>query len=308
LLRLPVRIGNRAPRDQRLTLTIQDGTGAALFRRAGIRVPAGDSLEVPVDLRLAHPLEGHLLFAVRAENGTGLDASRRPLAVRPAARRVRQTSETLASGTGVLRLQVPSPAIARDGSEILVRVGAALFPAPSDAGWAAWADAWFAPGRIGPAVVMALRNGTGAELARALAAAWSSGQAAVADHFVSDALKRLTRSLDALALATADRPASLRQQVDILLGLAPIVATGQVRARGGLADSLAATLRALRGQVSSHVAEVPDDPGLWVTAAAALAWTGPAGDDARRVKELVRRVRRHQLEVGSETWVAVGQR
>ncbi|MFH1176707.1 MAG: hypothetical protein V1750_04805, partial [Acidobacteriota bacterium] len=99
----------------------------------------------------------------------------------------------------------------------------------------------------------------------------------------------------------------LRQQVDILLGLAPAAATGQVRTRAGLAASLEAILRTLRRQVSARVGEVVGEPSLWVAAAAALAWTAPAGADSGRVRELVRRVRRHQLQVGAHTWVSVGQ-
>ena len=313
VLRLPVRIGNRSAHDRRLTLAVfasEETPGVALFQRAGIVVPAGDALQVPVDIRLARPFDGRLLVAVRAEDGKPLDASRRPLAVQPAARRVRQTEETLAAGTGSLRLEVPARAIARDGAEICVRVGAGLFHAPADAGWAAWSDAWSTRPVINQAVLSYLRHGADDALARAVAASWAAGEAAISDRLLGDALKRLTRTLDTLARHRPDdHRLGLKQQVDILLGLAPVVATGQLHIRGeGAAANLKAILRALRREVSVRAGAVTDEPMLVAGAAAALAWTAPAGGDPGRVRELLRRVRRHQLQVGPHTWVSVERR
>jgi hypothetical protein len=303
VLRLPVRVGNRTARDQRVTLAVLssgEATAAPLHERAGLVVPAGDSVQVPVELRLTRPQGGGLLLVARAGDGTPLDAARRPLVVERAARRVRLAEETLAAGAGSLQLDVPARAIAREGAEIQVRVGVGLFDAPTDPESAAWAEAWSTRPPISPDVVDCVRSCDYARLARAVAAVWAAG-AAVSDHRVRDALTRLTRNLDTVA-----RNSRLREQVEILLGLAPIVASGQHRARPARAAGLEAILRTLRRQVSSRVGEVADDPALWASAAAALAWTAPAGADHARVRELVRRVRRHQLHVGSITWVAVG--
>jgi hypothetical protein len=303
VLRLPVRIGNRAARPQPLTLTLLPHTAGAapLYERAGVVVPAQDSLELPVELRLTRPLAGRLLIAARAVDGTPLDAVRRPLLVEPAVRRVRRELETLAAGVGSLELEVPAQAVAREGAELRVRVGVGLFDAPGEPGWAAWAEAWTTSPSLATTVVEGVRRGDGAALARAVASSWAAGESAVSDQLLRAGLTRLARTLDRLA-----RSSLLRDQVEILLGLAPAVAGGQLRARPELAASLEATLRTLRRQVSEAVGEVADEPSLWAAAAAALAWTAPAGADLARVRELVRRVRRRQLTVGPHTWVAAG--
>jgi hypothetical protein len=69
-------------------------------------------------------------------------------------------------------------------------------------------------------------------------------------------------------------------------------------------SELEALLRSVRDRVSTTAGAVDDDPATWARAAAALALTAPRGASRTRVQELVRRVRRAQIEVGDDTWVA----
>jgi len=48
----------------------------------------------------------------------------------------------LVRGTGTLTMQVPPSAVPREGAEVLVQIGLAMFGAPDYAAQAAWQDAW----------------------------------------------------------------------------------------------------------------------------------------------------------------------
>jgi hypothetical protein len=285
LLRLPVRVVNRTAQPRHLAVTVAAGAPPRVLAEERIRVPAGDAVQVPVTVRLGTPGEDRLLVAVLGADGAPLDVVRRPITVRPPARRAHLVAEALVSGAGTVVLEVPGTATA-GGAELVVRGGTALFDAPASAAVAGWLEAWQgAPEARAPAV-------DGARPARTIGAVWRA--ASVGDDAVGAALKRLARVLGR---------ESLRGRATALLELAP--ATRHVGARRKLAPDLAATLRALRAEVEAGVAQVGDDPYLFATAAAALAWTAPPQAELGRVRTLVERARRHEVRVGPFTWIAV---
>ncbi|HEY3356405.1 MAG TPA: alpha-2-macroglobulin family protein, partial [Polyangia bacterium] len=291
VLRLPVRVVNRTSHARDLVVTVSaasDRTHVLAERR--INVPGGDAAQVPVELRLTTPGEDRLTVGVLATDGTPLDAVRRPLTVRPLARRARLAAEALVSGAGTVVLEVPGAARAGDVGEVVLRAGPGLFEAPADPGLAAWLEAWSgrAPAPEAPARAAAVND---ARPALTIGVAWED--ASVSNDVMSATLKRLARRL---------KDAPLHARAGILLDLAP--AARRIGARGKLAPDLEATLRALRAEVETGAAQVLDDPRLLAAAAAALAWTAPERADLGRVRVLVERVRRHEVRVGPFTWIA----
>ncbi len=299
-LDLPVRVGNRTGKDRELVVALfgPDSTDRPLAERTGVKVPANDSVAVPIELPLAQALDGKVTVGVRAIDGTPLDAVRRPLVVYRPTRRVRRSVDVLTSGAGHLELEVPPRATAREGSTLLLRVGANLFEIPPGGEWSDWVDAWLGPVEVGPNTMSDLGQST-ATRARGIAAAWRAPE--VDESTLADALVAMTRDLD--ALTDADGAIALRTRAEILLALAP--ASRKIDARGqSLADDLVAALRSLRKAIESNIAEAGDDSHVLALAAAALALTRPAGGDLARVRELVRRARRAELQVGDFTWIA----
>jgi len=299
-LRLPVRVGNRTARDRVLAISVfaSDRPEEPLVERGGIRVPARDSLEVPVEMSLTRPDDGKVTVGVASAQGAPLDAVRRPLVVYRPTRRVRRSVDMLTDGTGTLALEVPAQAMPREGAEVAVRVGDGMFVLPDRSPWAAWAAAWAGRPLVDEATMSALEDGRGVALARAIGTAWGEGR--VDDQVLANALGILTQDL---ASSESDAGAGRSgEQVEVLLCLAP--SARRVGARPELASDLEAVLRSLRKTIEAHSAEAADDPHLWALTAAALAATAPSGSKLERVAELVRRARRYQLEVGSYTWVA----
>ena len=227
-------------------------------------------------------------------------------------RRVRRSVDTLASGDARLRLDVPAQATPRRGAEVTVRVGAGMFELSPDTELSAWSAAWTGRAPVGPSTMSALRGSAVEGLARAVGTAWAVKS--VPDRVISRGLRRLTSALGGRASSGSGRAASPDKGAQILLQLAPAIR--RVGARPKLAADLAAVLRSLRAKVHASVAATSDDPHLWALAAAALALTAPptsaprtGGGEERlsRERELVRRVRRHQIQVGSYTWIATRQ-
>ena len=113
----------------------------------------------------------------------------------------------------------------------------------------------------------------------------------------------MTESLTALSRALGKlKKDDVAEKARILLWLAP--AARKLSARSAKAADLGNILRALRKDITSNVAGVKDDPALLATLAAALAATAPADADLSLARELVRRVRRSEVRVGSDTWIA----
>jgi hypothetical protein len=296
-LLVPVRAQNRSGKDLAAQAVVSVDQGATPL--AGkepivkdLRVPAGEAAELSVPVTLGVAGDGKILVGLQA-NGQPLDAVRRPITVLAPARRERRLVETLAGGTGTLTIEVPAAATPRDGARIYVRSGLALFQPEGDLD-AAWREAWVGNAHATEESVAPMREDETMAVARALGSGWANADI-VAD-FPRDALRTLARHLGTL------KPDDLAPRARVLLYLAP--AARRLQARAELAQDLEGLLRQLRKQVTDGVARAKDDPALLAMTAAALAMTAPAGTDASLPRELVRRVRRHELRVGDDAWIA----
>lgn len=309
-LLLPVRIGNRRNAAQVLTVAVfaPDNPDQPLAERTGVRVPAKDAIEVPITLPLPHTIDGHVTVGIRSSTGRALDAVRRPISVFRPTRRVRRKADMLTGGADSLRLNVPRQATPRKGAQVMVRVGADIFPNPKSGILSDWAQAWQDTREpVTEATMNALRNSSRLRIATAVGAAWSADE--VDDYYVERALRRLTQLIDRVDRGSkrengsrSDRNAGVSAKAKILLNLAPTALA--INARPDLKKDLVAILRSLRQDVHADAAQVSDRPQTWAVAAAALAVTNPPKGKLKRVRELVRRVRRQQLSVGDYTWVA----
>ncbi len=311
VIRLPVRIGNRSSSDRRLDVAVfapgkQD---APMAERKGVLVPGKDAVVEVVDLKLTTATKGSITVGVRSPQGVALDAVRRPITVQRAARRVRKSVDILAGATkagskaegkaDVLRLSVDERAIEREGSQVLIRVGAGLFELAPKASMSQWAAAWTGEVKLDRRMMQGLASHTTAALALSVGVTWA--HKGVDDLSMAEALRSLTAALDQTGQID-DKEERLSSRATALILLAP--ATRDINARRPLDEDLQAVLRKLRKDVQSTVAEVSGNPKLWAQVAAALALTAPKGHKLARVRELVRRVRRHILVVGPHTWVA----
>lgn len=309
VLELPVRLANRMARGRTLAIAVYapGKPDAPVVQRAGVHVPAHGAVAVPIELKLQRAVDGKVSVGVLSEKGVALDAVSRKMTVRRPMRRVRRSVERLASGKATLRLNVPASAMPRGGAEITIRAGAGMFALPWGSVDGRWVAAWSGRAQsklTSRSTMSALYRRPGVRLAWGVGTAWAAPS--VRDYLVSRALKRLTRGLS----RRSRRSLSLRQRAKMLLMLAPAIR--RVGARAKLAGDLAAVVRSLRATVNARVASVSDDPLPLTLAAAALAATAPmakgsdaaAKDRLERVRELVRRARRHQISVGAYTWIA----
>jgi hypothetical protein len=307
IIHLPVRIGNRSSSDRKLDVAVfaPGKLDAPMVERKGVKVPGKDTVVEAVELKLTRAMKGSVTVGVRSAQGVALDAVRRPIVVHRPARRVRKSVDILAGAAkagakaDVLRLLVDERAIEREGSQVLIRVGAGLFETVPKASMSMWAAAWSGEAKLDRKVIGALSSRDEAALALAIGVTWRHKD--VSDMSLAYALPQLSAALDAIAKLEV-KDDRLQKRASILLLLAP--ATRDLHARQPLDADLQAILRKLRKDVQSSVAEVSGDPKLWAQVAAALALTAPASSKLARVKELVRRVRRHLLVVGPHTWVA----
>jgi len=268
--------------------------GESPLQRDGLAVAANDAAELSVPLQLTRPLDGKVLIGLQSAAGVPLDAVRRPLTVLAGARRVRQTEDMLVRGTGTLTLEVPAAAVPREGAEVTVQLGLALFEVSDDREQAAWRDAWLGRERAGAKPLAAAANESSTRLAHAVGANWTVP--VVDDAQLAGSMTSLSRALDKL------KPEDLGPKATVLLALAP--AARKLSARRAKAADLEGLLRALRKDLTSSVAGAKEDPELLATLAAALAATAPANGDLSLVRELVRRIRRSEVRVGGDTWIA----
>jgi hypothetical protein len=307
IIRLPLRIGNRSSRQQEFEVAVfmPDQPDTPLLERKGVKVPGNDTVVELVEVPLKRAVKGSMTVGLRSAQGLALDAVKRPLIVQASTRRVRRSAEILAGASkagakaDVLRLSIPRQASEREGSDVQVRVGPGLFDLPPLSPQLEWVHAWEGRAELSRATVRTLSGGHNADLAMAIGVSWSNSE--VSDETMADALRRLTAS--GAALAKIDNPEErLRSQAQALLGLAP--ATKMLHARRPIDAELRAILRQLRKEVQTASVQVSENPKLWAMSAAALALTAPAKAKQARVRELVRRVRRHQLVIGPHTWIA----
>jgi hypothetical protein len=149
VLRLPVRVANRTATalSVRVEVSAEGGLDVTAPAPRTVEVPPNDAVEVLTEVRLgARTGEGAVVVrAVRASDGSALDAVRRPLVVWQDARLVRVSTEQLLDGTTTFDVTVPADASARGPGELRVTVGRDLFGDPavwgaaSNSSAAAWA-------------------------------------------------------------------------------------------------------------------------------------------------------------------------
>lgn len=289
-LLLPVRVRNSGATELGAGILVS-ADGESPINRSGVRVAANDAAELSVPLVLTRPMEGKVLIGLTSSAGEPLDAVRRPLTVLASARRVRRMEDVLVRGTGTLSLEVPQLAIPREGAEVTVQIGLAVFAVGEDPEPAAWREAWL--GRV-PAAATNAASGDAAGLASRVGINWTLKT--IADSQIAESLTGLSRALGKL------RSEDLEPKAAALLALAP--AARRLGERRSKAADLENVLRALRKDLTSSVAVAKEDPELLARLAAALAATAPAGSDLSLVRELLRRIRRSEIRVGSDTWIA----
>lgn len=288
-LLLPVRVRNSGATELGAGILVS-AEGESPIRRSGVLVAANDAAELSVPLVLTRPIDGKVLIGLTSSAGEPLDAVRRPLTVLASARRVRRIEDVLVRGTGTLALEVPQRAIPREGAEVTVQIGLAVFAVGEVPEQAAWREAWL--GRV-PAAEHAASSGvTG--LAERVGTSWALKT--IPDSRIAESLTGLSQALGKL------RSEDLQPKAAALLALAP--AARRLGERRSKAADLESVLRALRRDLTSSVAVAKEDPELLASLAAGLAATAPTGSDLSLVRELLRRIRRSEIRVGSDTWIA----
>lgn len=314
-LRIPVRIQNRTAQvlRARVELSLEELSAAVPEPRA-VDVPPNDSVETVVEVTVGAVGEGAAVVrAVRASDGSPLDAVRRPLVVYADARLVRESRELLIRSTTSVALVVPEDATERGPGELRVAPGVRMFGGPEDwAGyplWASWALALAGleiPEDIREAPRAALLtsdaareeiHGDPVRIALAVGGAWKDD--VVSDAVMRRALRAVSRVLEARGERDEVDAGTAVAYSNLLLALSPAVrAGGRARARADL-DELAA---ALRDGAAAGSAGASDSPVLWAAAASALSLASSARDRGR-VEELLRRAERHVVRAGDEAFL-----
>ncbi|MFH0899349.1 MAG: MG2 domain-containing protein [Pseudomonadota bacterium] len=338
VLRIPVRINNRTASDQTVSVTLaatgayaqpepleaprnmaageppsslpmvqaKESTsldGRVLGTSRPLRIPANDAVEVTIPITPTEVGDSHVVLSTYAQDGALLDAARWPMTTYAPTRRARLSHDFLVRGAGSTVFEIPGEASPRGGGEIALRVGSGVFAVPERSEWvagaeelfAAWAESWTAKPGISPELMHTLDEDSGSTRTKALAAVWAVP--AVPDRPISDALQEVARDSARRGASRED----LFEKAKTLLYLAPAVL--HIRERSTLAPDLTATLRQLRAGLEASVVEATDAPHLWALAAAALAWTAPPGASLERVAELVRRVRRYEVQIGIDSLI-----
>lgn len=290
-LLLPVRVRNSGAAELDAGILVS-AEGESPIHRSGVRVAANDAAELSVPLALTRAMDGKVLIGLTSSAGEPLDAVRRPLTVLASARRVRRMEDVLVRGTGTLAIEVPQQAIPREGAEVTVQIGLAVFAVAEDPEQAAWREAWLGRAPTTAATHAAAGGVTG--LAARVGTHWALKT--ITDAQIAESLTGLSSALGKL------RSEDLQPKAAALLALAP--AARRLGERRSKAADLESVLRALRKDLTSSVAAAKEDPELLASLAAGLAATAPAGSDLSLVRELLRRIRRSEIRVGSDTWIA----
>ncbi len=300
-IQLPIRITSRAANARVLGLSVfaSDRPNQLLVNNKELQSPANDTVTYPLELLLPTAMEGSITVGVRSRNGKALDAVKRPIVVRESARRVRKSVEVLSSGSETLRLDIHKKAIPRKGSEILVRMGASVFELKAENYWSDWASAWTAtPSTIHSRSLIS--GAEGAQLAAVLASTWTS--TVISDELVSEALKKLTVEIHDHTQGTSSaNTQSLTALSTMLLNLSPI--SKHMNARMKLAPDIRAILRSLRKVVRSQSAAQLGNIHAMALSATSLALTTPQNGDWGHVRELLRRLRREEIQAGGFRWI-----
>lgn len=321
-IRIPVRVQNRTAHtlEARVEVAAEGGVRLTAPAPVSVSVPANDAAEVVLEIVVPEPSRGALVVrAVRASNGTPLDAVRRPIVVLHDARPVRVHDELLAEGALELDLSVPEDATPLGPGELRVAAGARLFGDPAT--WtdgsltAAWALA-FARTQIPEAMREVARDDLTVEdedavapvdpleAAAAIAIVWRDRS--VSDARVRAGLRAVSQLFDGAAPTRRGRRPVPQPGTDVtgraasLVALSPAVR--DLARRPGVRADLDSVVSRLRDEVSALAPQAQDRPSVWALGAAALALTSPRGPDARAI-ELLRRLDRETVTVGDETWL-----
>lgn len=320
-LRLPVRIANRTNDaiPARIEVEAEGDLSLDAPETIEVEIPARDAIESIIEVRPSAVGEGTLLIrAVRADNGRGLDAVRRPLTVLADVRLVREDREVLVEAGESIRIQVPQQASPRGPGQLRVAVGGDLFGDPevwggsgssSDALWAGWALA--VAGRELPEeqltrLLAQLPNSSDEfyfdpqQAALLLALLWTDDR--FSDELAAAALRSVSQNLPAeLDGAVGEPPPGFADQaVWLLTGLAPVLR--HMDQRPELRADLERIATQLRRAISSAAAAASEAPVVWAAAAASLALYEP-GQENSRALEMLRRAQRSVIEVGDEAWL-----
>lgn len=336
-LRLPVRLRNRTGAEMRVRVEVAlEGVALQVEPSASVTVPARDAIEGIVELRTVTSGSGGVVIRALAEDGSPLDAIRRPLIVLEDSRMVRLRRLELVEDGDTMAFEVPRGASSRGPGELRLTVAGAAFgdpaewiappadsepppnvvrgprPSPSDGTWAAWALAMRGE-RIPDALVRALaaefgwdrehgrfpRDLPAPRLARLVGAFWADER--FSDEWIREALRGIAGAgVDAPeASGRLEWPIETERAEDLLLGLAPAASSQR---RAGLRPALGLVVERLAAEAANRGARVGDDVASLARVAAALASSG-LDREAARARELARRAERDLVVVGDAAWL-----
>lgn len=321
VMRLPLRVRNRgtSPLSVRVAVRVEGDAGVEAAEPASLEVPAGDAAMTIVALRATRAGAGALVVELVRDDGSALDAVRRPIEIVDDRRLVRARTERIVSSGEALTLEIPADAVSRGDGEIRLRVAAAVFGDP--ASW--WSDdppaAGFAlalAGRPLPEdLVSALtpwavddggyggrphRYQDAVTLASVLGALWSSERMTEAAALsVIRELSARAGGMDAASGYEVGR-SELSDHASVLLALAPAL-------RSEARPTIRAGLEALRALLADHAssdgATTSEDPVTFARVAAALALTAGSDADRARADEMLRRLERHVVTARNLAWL-----
>ncbi|WP_169791682.1 MG2 domain-containing protein [Sandaracinus amylolyticus] len=328
LMRLPVRVQNRTtePLRARFEITIEGAAGLDVEPLAPIEIPPGDSREAIAVVRARAAGEGAIVVRALREDGTALDAVRRPIVVIEDARRVVEQRRELVGSGDEITIDVPARALQRGPGQLRVAVGGAIVGDPAewasdgDAVQAAWALAMARrpmPDVARDAVLSQLPTDPGVDegwfrgwdplhLATLLGAGWTLPN--LSEDAAAAALRSLATQLpeevrDA-RIVRPDMPVFAPASA-MLVALAPAIR--DVDAHPSARDDLLRLVDRLRRLASAEGARASDAPATWARVAAALALSRRGADDPR-ASEMLRRAERHVFALrssdgGDQAWL-----
>ncbi|MBX3247391.1 MAG: hypothetical protein KF901_09425 [Myxococcales bacterium] len=310
-VRLPLRVQNRSAAALEVRVVIEaEGVDVGLPEAIRVTVPPRDAVERTVSISARSAGSGRLVVsALRASDGQGLDAVRRPLTIYPDARLVRERREVLTEpgrGAAELRFEVPADASERGPAELRIVPATALFGELASyaeghtvLGWglALRGEAIPEPELARARALVRAQDpveerdiyGNPIELGRAVSTLWRD--ATVDDAVIRRALRAVTHTLGEEPRSPDPGRADLYARV--LLSLAPAHRTS---ARPAVAPIVATLVERLRTGAGSGAVEISDQPVLHARVAAALALTG----GGERARELLRRASRAVVRFESE--------
>lgn len=325
VIRLPVRLQNRSrgPMHARLAIETEGGVAIDLGSLDPIEVGAGEGAEAIVELRPQGAGSGHVVIRASREDGSSLDAVRRPIRVLEDARRVIERRDELVGAGDAIEVEIPARALPRGPAQLRVSIAGSIVGDPAvwaierDPLWGGWALSM-----SDREIPEAIRDFAAAyvrleeyqdesrwygydalQLALAIAIAWRGE--ALDERSGSAILRFLTQQLpDPGERARDDIAIGPVSPSWLLIALAPAIA--HERERGELREDLERLIDRLRRLASAEGAQAIEAPATWARVAAALELSRRGALDAR-AKEMLRRVERHVIAVGDQAWLEPDQ-